>query len=83
MLVLALVLEGVDRRTVAETCGMARQTLRDWVHRYNAEGLDGLSDRRSAGPTPRLTPEQKAELAQMVREERCCPPPFEARVTVR
>ena len=68
MLALALVMEGVDRRTAAETCGMARQTLRDWVHRYNPGGLGGLSNRRSAGPTPRLNPEQKADLAQMVRE---------------
>jgi len=68
MLALALVMEGVDRRTAAETCGMDRQTLRDWVHRYNAEGLEGLSNRRSAGPAPRLNPEQKAELAQMVHE---------------
>jgi len=68
MLALALVLEGSDRGTAAKTCGMDRQTLRDWVHRYNAEGLEGLSNRRSAGPSPRLTTEQKAELAQMVRE---------------
>ena len=33
---LALVLDGLDRKTAAETCGMDRQTLRDWVHRYNA-----------------------------------------------
>jgi transposase len=68
MLALALVLEGVDRKTAAETCGMDRQTLRDWVHRYNADGLEGLPDRRSAGPSPRLSPDQKAELAQIVRE---------------
>jgi len=68
MLAIALVLEGANRKTAAETCGMDRQTLRDWVHRYNTEGLEGLSDRRSAGPAPRLSPEQKAELARMVRE---------------
>ena len=45
MLAIALVLGGSDRKTAAETCGMERQTLRDWVHRYNAEGLDGLHDR--------------------------------------
>jgi transposase len=34
MLAVALVLEGVDRTTAAETCGaLDRQTLRDWVHR--------------------------------------------------
>lgn len=68
MLAIAMVLDGLDRKTAAETCGMDRQTLRDWVHRYNAEGLEGLSNRRSAGPTPRLNPAQKAELARMVRE---------------
>jgi transposase len=65
---LALVLEWVARRSAAETCGMDRQTLRDWVHRFNAEGLEGLSNRRSAGPSPLLSVEQKVELAQMVRE---------------
>jgi transposase len=33
MLAIALVLESADRTTAAETCGMDRQTLRDWVHR--------------------------------------------------
>lgn len=42
MLALALVLEGRSRTEAASTCGMDRQTLRDWVHRYNAEGLEGL-----------------------------------------
>ena len=47
---------------------MDRQTLRDWVHRYNDEGLSGLSDRRGAvGPRPRLSPEQAAVVAELVR----------------
>ena len=66
MLAIALVLEGSDRKTAAETCGMDRQTLRDWVHRYNAEGLRGLHDRKPPGPQPKLTPEQTAELAAWV-----------------
>jgi transposase len=37
MLAIALVLEGVGR-----------QTLRDWVHHYNAEGIAGLRERRKA-----------------------------------
>jgi transposase len=63
MLAIALVLEGVDRKTAAETCGMDRQTLRDWVHRYNAEGIAGLENRRSSGPPRLLSAEQKALLA--------------------
>ncbi len=68
MLALALVLEGADRATAAATCGMDRQTLRDWVHRYNAEGLSGLSNRRSPGKPPRLSAAQKAALAAQVEK---------------
>src|SRR3954463_10450884 len=62
MLALALGLGGAWREEGARAAGMDRQTLRDWVHRYNEEGLAGLSDRRRPGPRPRLTPEQEAEL---------------------
>ena len=57
-----LALEGVDRTTAAETCGMDRQTLRDWVHRYNAEGLAGLSNRRGVPRSRRLDPGQVSEF---------------------
>ena len=66
MLAIALVLEGKSRKEAAESCGMDRQTLRDWVVRYNAEGLTGLSDRVPPGPACRLAPEQMAELAEIV-----------------
>lgn len=66
MLALALVLEGVDRTTAAQSCGMDRQTLRDWVHRYNAEGLPGLENKTSPGRPSKLTAEQEAALKLMV-----------------
>src|SRR3954468_4745415 len=66
MLALALVLEGASREVAARCAGMNRQTLRDWVHRYNAEGIEGLRDRRRPGPRPRLTPGQEAELVAAV-----------------
>src|ERR671927_242775 len=68
MLALALVLEGSSREEAARHAGMDRQTLRDWVHRYNAEGLAGLRDRRRPGPRRRLTPEQEAELVTAVEQ---------------
>ena len=68
MLALALVLEGHRRGDAAKLCGMDRQTLRDWVLRYNAEGIAGLSDRAVPGPKPRLTPEQEAIVAEQVRK---------------
>jgi transposase len=46
MLALALVMEGADRTSAARSCGMDRQTLRDWVHRYNSDGLAGLGARQ-------------------------------------
>jgi len=68
MLALALVLEGQSRTDAARATGMDRQTLRDWVHRYNAEGLAGLRDRvGESGPKRRLSPEQEAQLAEWVR----------------
>jgi transposase len=45
---------------------MDRQTLRDWVHRYNAEGLRGLRDLKAPGPKSKLTAEQQAELAKLI-----------------
>jgi transposase len=66
MLALALVLEGKSRTEAAEQCGMDRQTLRDWVHRYNEEGLAGLADRPLSGRPPRLTPKQMSELREIV-----------------
>ena len=66
ILALALVLEGVDRDTAAKTCGMDRQTLRDWVHRYNSDGLAGLANRKSKGRPPKLNAEQKEAFKQLV-----------------
>jgi transposase len=66
ILAVALVLEGTDRRRAAENCGMDRQTLRDWVHRYNAEGVAGLRSRKPPGPSSKLTGRQESELAALV-----------------
>jgi transposase len=66
MLAIALVLEGRSRKEAAESCGMDRQTLRDWIFCYNTEGLAGMSDCVPPGPAPRLTLEQIAELSALV-----------------
>ena len=68
MLALALVMEGTSRTEAAQATGMDRQTLRDWVHRYNEEGLTGLTDRQGeVGPRRLLSPDQEAEVAAWVR----------------
>lgn len=67
LLALALVLEGRSREDAARSCGMDRQTLRDWVHRYNAQGVAGLRDRKAPGAKSKLLAEQEAEVASWVR----------------
>jgi hypothetical protein len=58
LLAIALVLEGRCRTEAASLNGMTRRTLRDWVHRYNAEGVDGLRSRTGPGRPPFLTDAQ-------------------------
>ena len=65
MLALALVLEGASL-AAARAAGMDRQTLRDWAHRYNAEGLAGLHDRPKPGRPQRLSEAEQASLAARV-----------------
>lgn len=66
ILAVALVLEGRPRTEAAALNGMDRQTLSDWVHRYNAEGIEGLKSRKSPGREPYLSDAQKAELRALV-----------------
>ena len=68
LLALALILDGLSRTEAAERSGMERQTLRDWVHRYNAEGIAGLRSGHGPGQPPLLTPERMAELKALVLE---------------
>jgi transposase len=66
LLAIALVLDGCTRTEAAERSGMERQTLRDWVHRYNDEGIEGLKSRSAPGRAPALSDTQLAELRELV-----------------
>jgi transposase len=66
LLSLAAVLDGTNRTKAARIGGMDRQTLRDWVHRFNQHGPEGLKDTWSKGNPPRLSAEQQGELARLV-----------------
>ena len=69
LLALALVLQGQGRADAAKSCGMDRQTLRDWVIRYNEHGITGLSDLpKRGGAMPKLSIEEKAILAAWVQQ---------------
>ena len=66
LLSLAMVLDGHSRLLAAQAGGMDRQTLRDWVHRCNAHGIEGLRDIRNKGRAPALLAEQMQVLEGLV-----------------
>jgi transposase len=68
LLAIAAVLDGSSRTEAATNAGMDRQTLRDWVIRFNEQGPDGLVDIPSPGAPPKLNDTQKAFLARIVHE---------------
>ena len=66
LLAIANALSGMSRKEAAEAAGMDRQTLRDWVIRYNARGPDGLYDCWGDGRPSRPEPQEQAELIRLV-----------------
>jgi transposase len=68
LLAIAMVLDGASREDAARAGGMERQSLRDWVHRYNALGLEGLLDKARPGRPSRLNDAQLQELDVLIEE---------------
>ena len=66
LLAIALLLDGWPRGETATANGMDRQTLCDWVHRYNAAGVAGLTTSPRCGRPPALNEAQMAELKEMI-----------------
>lgn len=66
LLGLANALDGMSRATAARAAGMDRQTLRDWVIRYNQGGVAALSDAWGDGRPCGLTEGQQATLRAIV-----------------
>jgi transposase len=66
LLAIALVMEGCSRTDAATAAGMDRQSLRDWVHRFNAEGPAGLVDKPRSGRPARLSEDQLQDLDAIV-----------------
>jgi transposase len=66
LLGIALLLDGWARGEAATASGMDRQTLCDWVHRYNTAGVAGLTTSPRSGRPPALDEAQMSELKEMV-----------------
>ena len=66
LLAIAAVYDGMNRRDAAAVGGMDRQSLRDWVYRFNQAGPEGLHDHKSPGAVPQLTAVERVALAEIV-----------------
>ena len=66
LLAIAAVYDGMRRAEAAAVGGMDRQSLCNWVHRFNADGPEGLHDRKPPGAVAKLTAGEKATLTALV-----------------
>ena len=68
LMALAAIYDGKNRTQAAAIGLMDRQTLRDWVHRFNEEGPEGLINKKTPGRPSKFTAEHRCELAKIVAE---------------
>ncbi len=68
LLAIALVLDGASRKEAARLGGMDRQTLRDWVHRFNAAKPLRAHQPQACRRKPKLSADKRAQLKQIVLE---------------
>ena len=66
LLCLAVIYEGGSRSEAAALGGVGLQIIRDWILRFNAEGPDGLIDRKPPGASPKLNEAQRRALCEIV-----------------
>jgi len=68
LLALAEIYDGGKRMDAARIGDVGLQVIRDWVLRFNADGPNGLIDRKAPGPRSKLNDEQRKALAQIVED---------------
>jgi transposase len=66
LLALAAIYDGATRTEAAKIGGVTLQIVRDWVLKFNANGAQGLIDRKAPGPPPRLSDEHRAAISAIV-----------------
>ena len=68
LVALAAVYDGGRRGDAARIGGVGLQVVRDWVLRFNAEGPDGLLDRKAPGQRRKLDEGQRRALCELVEQ---------------
>jgi transposase len=67
--IISLSWQGLRTATIAEELGCHPKTVRTRLHRFNAEGIDGLADRPGAGRKARLTELERSKIIALARTE--------------
>lgn len=60
---------GLRTVKIAEELGCHPKTVRQRLHRFNAEGIDGLGDRPGAGRKPRITEDERSRIIALVSKD--------------
>lgn len=66
LLALAVIYDGGLRAQAAETGGVTRQIVRDWVVKFNAVGPEGLIDRKIPGRPSKLDETHRDALRRII-----------------
>ena len=69
LLALAAIVDGESREVAAKIGGMDRQTLRDWVNRFNEGGVEALRSRHAGAPPRKLSAEQEDAILKLIEME--------------
>jgi transposase len=67
--IVALSWAGLHTTAIAAELGCHAKTVREWLHRFNAEGLDGLGDRPVPGRPRRLTEQEYSRIIALARSD--------------
>jgi transposase len=59
--------DGLGTTQIADQLGCHPQTVRERLHRFNAEGVDGLGDRPGPGRPRRLTETERGRIIALAR----------------
>ena len=69
LLAIAMVTDGSSHLDAARQAGLDCRTERDWVHRCNEDGVDGLLSRQGSSPAPKPTGAQMDKPRDLMLDE--------------